>query len=197
MCTKCNYLIIGILLIIIGILCGYILFNNQDSKNTTTNTNTNETAKTTVTNNDYSYNTISGFYTFQEKNPNNEHREELSSFNYGLYLSENGTFRYQFLMNTVSSIMGNYIIIDDEVRLNYLFVGGNDASISATSGSQILKIKDKDTLIDNNAHFHNQGGSSTINLTRDDNSDYYDKKEFDLNHIINHYGLFNNADTTH
>ena len=62
MCTKCNYLIIGILLIIIGILCGYILFNNQDSKNTTTNTNTNETAKTTVTNNDYSVNV--GLYSY-------------------------------------------------------------------------------------------------------------------------------------
>ena len=177
MCKKCSYVLPSILFIIIGILCGYIFFFLNNNKS--------EEIKT------YSYSDISGFYTFKDKNPNSENREELSTFGYYLYLAENGTFRYQYTMNTVSSTLGNYIIVGDEIRLNYLFNGGNDAGLYATNGAKVLKILDKNTLVDNNAHFAKQGGSKSINLTRDTNSNYYNKDEFDVNYLINNYILDN------
>ena len=177
MCKKCSYVLPSILFIIIGILCGYIFFFLNNNKS--------EEIKT------YSYSDISGFYTFKDNNPNSENREELSTFEYYLYLSENGTFRYQYTMNTVSSTLGNYIIVGDEIRLNYLFNGGSDAGLYATNGAKVLKIIDKNTLVDNNAHFAKQGGSKSINLTRDTNSNYYNKDEFDVNYLINNYILDN------
>ena len=91
-----------------------------------------------------------------------------------------------------NSVIGNYIIVDDEIRLNYLFTGGSDAGINATNGSKVLKIKDKNTLVDDDAHFYTNGGLKTIDLTKD-NSNSYNTNEFDLNYIVNNYGLFNNA----
>lgn len=195
--VKCNYVLPVLLLIIIVILCGYIFFFLKDNKSTDNQINNNKTAGNIINNNDskesitYSYNDISGFYTFKDKNPNSENREELSTFGYYLYLSENGTFRYQYSMNTVSSTLGNYIIVGDEIRLNYLFNGGSDAAIYATNGEKVLKIIDKNTLVDSNAFFSRQGGLRTINLTRDTNSSYYNKDEFDINYIINNYILDN------
>lgn len=177
MCKKCSFILPSILFIIIGILCGYIFFNKENEK-CVDNKEVN-----------YSFSDISGFYTFKDKNPNSN--EEISSFGYYLYLSENGTFRYQYLMNTVSSTLGNYIIVGDEVRLNYLFNGGNDAGLYATNGAKVLKIIDKNTLVDNNAHFSRQGGLKTISLTRDTNSNYYNKDEYDVNYLINNYILDN------
>ena len=179
MCKKCNYILPLFLILIIGILCGYI-FTLKDNQKCVDDNN-----KKNV----YTYNDISGYYSFKDTNPNNDGREELSTFGYYLYLSENGTFKYQYVMNTGSSIIGNYIIVDDEIRLNYLFNGGSDAAVSATNGEKVLKITDKNTLVDNEAHFSSQGGSETISLTRDSSS--YSKNEYDINYIINNYGLFN------
>ena len=188
MCKKSSCVIPVILLIIIACLCTYI-FLCTDFKGKDSNSNDKQD---TVEKVNYSYNDMKGYYSIIDTNPKKAQEKELSDFSYTLYLSENGTFRYQYVMNTVSSVMGNYIIVDDEVRLNYLFNGGNDAGINATNGSKVLKIKDKNTLVDSDAHYASQGGSKSINLVRN-NSDNYSSNEFDLNYLVNNYGLFNNA----
>lgn len=187
MCKKSSCVVSVILLIIIVCLCTYI-FLCTDFKGKDDKSNDNDT----VEKNSYTYDDMKGYYSIIDTNPKKAQEKELSDFKYTLYLSENGTFRYQYVMNTASSVMGNYIIVDDEVRLNYLFNGGNDAGINATNGSKVLKIKDKNTLVDSNAHFASQGGSKSINLVRD-NSNSYSLNEFDLNYLVNNYGLFNNA----
>lgn len=190
MCCKKRCCVVPIiLLIIIVCLCAYI-FLCTECKGKDTKTNNSEIKQTVTNDNNYTYMDIASFYSFKDSNSNSEGREELSTFGYTLYLAENGTFRYQYTMNTVSSVMGNYIIVDDEIRLNYLFTGGSDAGINATNGSKVLKIKDKNTLVDNDAYFYTNGGSKTIDLTKD-NSNSYSSNEFDLNYIVNNYGLFN------
>ena len=189
MCSKKSCYVVPIfLLIIIAALCVYIFLCTEcKDKNSKSN---NPEKQDTVTNDNYTYSNLKGYYTFKDTNSNSEGREGLSTFGYTLYLSENGTFRYQYVMNTVSSVMGNYIIVDDEIRLNYLFTGGSDAGINTTNGSKVLKIKDKNTLVDNEAHFYTNGGSKTIDLTKD-NSTEYNSKEFDLNYIVNNYEIAN------
>lgn len=186
MCKKSSCVVPVILLIIIACLCTYIFLctdcKGKDDKSSD-NQNTVET-----NNNSYTYNDISGYYSI--KDTINIDSQNFTA-GYTIYLSEHGTFRYQFAMNTVSSVMGNYIIVGDQIKLNYLFDGGSDAGINATNGSKILIIKDKNTLIDNDPHFASQDGSKTINLVKD-NSNNYNSNEFDLNYLVNNYGLFNN-----
>lgn len=204
MCKKSSCVVPIILLIIIAALCAYIFLCTEcKDKNKGSNSNDKQDIvetkdenvndkQDTLEKNNYTYDDMKGYYSFKDSNPNSEGNEAVSTFEYTLYLSENGTFRYQYVMNTVSSVIGNYIIVDDEIRLNYLFTGGSDAGINATNGSKVLKIKDKNTLVDDDAHFYTNGGSKTIDLTKD-NSNSYNSNEFDLNYIVNNYGLFNNA----
>ena len=188
MCCKKRCCVVPIiLLIVVIVLCAYIFLCTECKGKTSEINNQNN-----IVSDNYSYKDLTGFYTFKDSNPNSEVNEAISTFGYTLYLSENGTFRYQYVMNTASSVMGNYIIVDDEIRLNYLFTGGSDAGINATNGSKVLKIKDKNTLVDDDAHFYTNGGLKTIDLTKD-NSNSYNTNEFDLNYIVNNYGLFNNA----
>lgn len=218
MCKKNCCLLSIVFLVIICVLCGYIFMykgndcecssqdkevkqkENVDSKENDTNKvenkNSNSTDNTCECNNqveqptnlNYSYKDIAGYYTFEEDNPNINDKH-IATFVYAIYLWENGTFRYEFATNTLSSILGNYTIVGDEIHLNYLFEGGNDAAITATKGEQVLKIKDKNTIIDNNAHFASSGGSKNISLYRNTNESY---SEFDVENIINNYILVNN-----
>ena len=206
MCKKSSCVVPVILLIIIACLCTYIFLctdcKGKDSKSNdkqdtveSKNENTNVTEKqNTEVSNNYTYDGMKGFYSFNDPNPESEGREELATFGYTLYLSETGTFKYQYAMNAGSSVSGNYIIVDDEIRLNYIFESGNDAALIATNGSKVLKIKDKNTLVDDAAYYAKFGGAKTINLTKDNNNIYGTySNQFDLNYLVNNYILANNS----
>lgn len=185
MCKKSSCVVPVILLVIICLLCCYIVFFTEckDKKIKTDDTEKSEN----VINNNYTYDNIAGHYKFTESNNNQEF-----NFGYYLYLWKNGTFKYQFTMNTASSFIGNYIIVGDEIHLNYLFVGGSDAAVTTTSGEKVLKISDINTITDNDAHFYTNGGSKTINLVKD-NSNNDNFNGFDVNNIINNYYIINNT----
>ena len=183
MCKRnSKILILFAMFLVIGLLCCIMIFDGEDSEECPKCNSVTESKS-------YSYKDIAGYYSAEDKVKVDS---QSITVGYTLFLLENGTFRYQYVMNTSNSVIGNYIIVDDEIRLNYLFTGGSDAGINATNGSKVLKIKDKNTLVDDDAHFYTNGGLKTIDLTKD-NSNSYNTNEFDLNYIVNNYGLFNNA----
>ncbi len=192
MSKKVYVFIITILLIIIALLCLYIFIvkNNKNQNNESIKKET--TTKKEVYNTPYTFNDIYGFYTFSEQNKDSSDSNLV--YNYSIYLWEDGTFRYQFSMNASNHVIGNYTIINDEIHLNYLFEGGNDAGIKATSGEKVLKIIDKDTLEDSDAYFSQNSNTASKNIklkkdtSRTDNFD-----EFNVNKIINNYEIENNA----
>lgn len=174
--------------IIMALLFGcFIVFDNS-------NYCSSDVVKKSTTDNkeekNYTYNYIAGLYTFKENNPNNA--GERFTYVYNLYLKENGTFKYVHAMNAQSSVSGNYIIVGDEIHLNYLFNGGNDIGLTATSGEKILKIKDGKTLVDEDAFFAKDGGTKNISLTKSENNNSINMNEYDLNYIINNYIIGNN-----
>ena len=115
-----------------------------------TNTNT-EIAKNNSesivnnTKNTYSYNDIKGIYECSKNYSD-------GSSSYKLTLYENGTFKYLIAFEAPTTLIGNYIIVDDEVRLNEMFVMGGGVGLSATSQTLTLKINSDGTLGDTN-HF--------------------------------------------
>ena len=92
-------------------------------------------------------------------------------------------------MNAPRGVIGNYIIVDDEIKLNYLFNTGSDASLIATTGSKVLKIKDNKTIVENDAEFAKNGGSKTINLVRDNSNN--NKEDNSITDYINNYEVIN------
>lgn len=185
MCKKSSCIIPIILLIIIIALCCYI-FLCTDCKCKDNKTNETETKQTVTQDTNYSYKEIAGYYS--TKDTVNSGSESLT-VGYNLYLYENGTFSYQFLMNAPRGVIGNYIIVDDEIKLNYLFNTGSDASLIATTGSKVLKIKDNNTIVENDAEFAKNGGSKTINLVRDNSNN--NKEDNSITDYINNYEVIN------
>lgn len=187
MCKKSSCIVPIILLIIIACLCTYI-FICTDCKGKDNKSKEPETKETVTKDTNYSYKDVTGYYSAKEK-INSE--SETITVGYHLYLYEDGTFSYQYIMNAPRGVIGNYIIVDDEIKLNYLFNTGSDASLVATTGSKTLKIKDKDTLVENDAELAKDGGVKTINLTRDNNIE--NSKDNSINDYINNYEVINKS----
>ena len=181
MCKKGSCILPIILLVIIAALCIYI-FTSTDCKCKDNNSQQTTTQDIKYTNKD-----IAGYYTAEDKINSDS---ETVTIGYHLYLFENGTFRYQYVMNTIQSTLGNYTIVGNEIHLNYLFNGGSDASLTATNGSKILTINEDKTITDNNAFFASKGASKTIKLEKTTNSNT-NINEYDVNYLINNYALFN------
>lgn len=151
------FLIISIIVIII---MGYFMYklNNRvvllesykNEFNEKTNTST-ETVKDSTERFDsnikknYLYSEIKGKYECSKS------YSDGSSF-YELTLYENGTFKYLILFEGSTTLIGNYIIVDDEVRLNEMFIMGGGVGLNATSETLTLKINSDGTIGDTN-HF--------------------------------------------
>ncbi len=180
MCKRnSKILILFSMFLIIGLLLCIMIFDGEDSGECPKCNSVTESKS-------YSYKDIAGYYS--TKDTVNSGSESLT-VGYNLYLYENGTFSYQFLMNAPRGVIGNYIIVDDEIKLNYLFNTGSDASLIATTGSKVLKIKDNNTIVENDAEFAKNGGSKTINLTRDNSNN--NKEDNSITDYINNYEVIN------
>ena len=188
MCKKAGFIGALVLAIIVGGLAGYLCFDLTFDKD-----NNDEKDIVSEESISYTYKDIAGFYSFKEKNTSVTDQD--FSLGYNLYLWEDGTFKYQYTMNTESSHLGNYTIVDDEIHLNYLFSGGSDAAINSITGNKVLKITDNNTLVDENGYFASQGGSQTITLKRSKkaNNNYDDYK---VENIINAYFESNNTSSS-
>lgn len=158
---KKNIVIIALLLIIGVFGIYYFMCNDKDKS--------------------YTYNDIAGLYNYEESI---EIDDETFTASYQLYLYEDGTFIYTRAMNTISGNLGNYIIVDDEIHLNYLFSSGSDIALSVMSGNKVLKINSDNSLTDTD--------SKEIKFTKassDKEKEYL--KYNDFSNMLKTYSLIN------
>ena len=94
----------------------------------------------------YTYEELKGLYSFESELTKDENNNEYKK-SYTLYLYENGTFRYRNSTFAPRGYIGNYIIIDDKIRLNYLYSTNSGVGIFAAKGSTEIKIINNNELL--------------------------------------------------
>ncbi len=97
--------------------------------------------KNALENGKNNYLQMKGLYVFKQE----EAKDKVTA---NLYLAENGMFYYQINTDETSKKVGNYIIVNDEIYLNFLFDIEDEPVISSTNENYILKIKNTESLWD-------------------------------------------------
>ena len=162
-----------------------VISNVQNTISTTTETNVKEPSKSNIAQQEnqklYSYKDIKGFYGFKRKI-----QDDVEEYYY-LYLYENGTFKYQYGTMSVSSIIGNYIIEDNKLILNKIFVGGGDVGLRTSSGEMELTINPDGTITDSyisSLVIYNQNSKVTLKRTSEkEEQEYLQDSPTIMNHI--------------
>lgn len=145
----------------------------------------------------YTYKDVAGNYYFEA----NIKIEDLpdAKREYFLILEEDGTYCYDTIFMAHGGHIGNYMIVDDTIVLNYLFSTGNDEGISPYDGSEILQISDNNNLIMQNKN-DKQLDLSEMTFERTDmNFEQYSIYSFDkvvdnkiLSNTYTYNEIFNN-----
>lgn len=109
-----------------------------------------------------SYSNLQGIY---------EYSQSTSSGNasYSLTLYENGTFQYLIAFEEPTTLIGNYIIENDEILLNEWFVMGGSTGLSAVSQTLKIKINSDETITDTNHLSEDDKNFGKINLVKSQN----------------------------
>lgn len=140
----------------------------------------------------YTYDDVKGLYTYISETVTTESGDEIFAF-YFLYLYENGTFKYEMGTGAPYGRMGNYIIKDNTIFLNYLFATNSGAEITVTTGSKTISITNQDTLVDNDPSA-TVGNMTSIALTRAsaaEETEYLRSQDFSK--ILKEYLITNDA----
>jgi len=183
---KIGYnVLVVILFAVVCFLTVYILVKRTAGDDCATSDNLSTIAEDKL----YSYSSVAGSYKV-EVPVSIADLPNFDSVYYSLYLSEDGTFSYHFALTAGSSILGNYVIRDNKVVLNYLLIGGSDSSFSPIDGQNIIEIGDN-YLVDNDARFSDETVISTIKLIKQ-NDEGQSYKDFFKNALEDGY-LYNNT----
>lgn len=189
--TKNIIITILIILVIFLTITTLHFYNNKETSKTTTNKQPNEATTTTPETTNYTYNDIKGLYSFVGEKTNTEGNEFTPTWQ--LYLSENGTFNYK--LSTLSSFgtIGNYIITDNKIILNYLFNTNSSSSLEITSGTKTLQINEDKTITDNNQPITTVSiNNITLNKsTIEEESTFLSSNN--IKDILNNYNITNNS----
>ena len=137
----------------------------------------------------YTYETIKGLYSYKSEMITDENGNNFYA-QYNLTLYENGIFQYQLSTLGPFGYIGNYIIKDNKIILNYLFSTNSGTDIEVTEGTHTITINDDNTLSDTNQPIININ-LTNITLTKDENNNSL--KYEDLYNKINNYGIINNS----
>lgn len=92
------------------------------------------------------YLSITGMYsTIETLNIDGEEK----NISFTLYLLEDGTFKYEYSAYAPVGVIGNYIIDDDIIILNYMFNTNSGTDLEVTEGTKKLIITDDKKIVDN------------------------------------------------
>ena len=110
-----------------------------------------------------------GLYTFESELTKDENGNEYKK-SYTLYLYENGTFRYRNSTFVPTGYIGNYIIIDNKIKLNYLYITNSGVGIFAEKGSTEITINNNEniTMQEDLLDRNNKNG---VTLNKDESSE--------------------------
>ena len=190
--NKVVILLLVIIIVILSLLC--ILFATETiSFNSITsnefNQNIKDDNKETVK---YDYKSIKGLYKYIGETMKDENGNEFNA-SYNLYLYENGTFNYAMGTFGPFGYIGNYIIENNNIILNYLFSTNSGAGIDVTSGSKIITINNNNTLVDVNQSI-NIVNMTSVTLKK---ATFTEENEFlqdaDFSNILKNYHIINNV----
>ncbi len=180
-------IVLAVLVLVMG---SYIIYDNYTNKNTD-NDDSDEVIE-------YTYDDIKGLYTYFGEPQKDENGSEHAAYFY-LYLYENGTFNYKMGIEAPYGYMGNYIIKDNTIVLNYLFRTNSGAGINVTSGSKTITITSDGSLVDDDPTV-NMDDLTSVTLKkasseRESQFLYGDDVSYsnDFSKILNDYYISNNA----
>ncbi len=141
---------------------------------------------------EYTYDNIKGLYTYTSETRIDTQGNEFNSYYY-LYLYENGTFNYRMGTAAPYGYMGNYIIKDNTIVLNYLFSTNSGAGIYVTTGSKTITITAEDTLIDAKPTVPFDSTTKvTLKKASSKEASEFSQSE-DFSYILENYEITNNA----
>ena len=167
-------IVLGILLVVMG---SYIVYDNF--------------IKTEAM--PYTYDSMKGLYKYASETVEDEYGEHTAL--YYLYLNENGTFNYKMGTGALHGHIGNYIIKDNTIVLNYLFSTNSGAGIDATTGSKTITIAAKDTLVDANPSV-TVANMTKVTLKKATSAEESEFAQYeDVSYILKNYELSNDATT--
>lgn len=179
-------LIIILILLVLG-LGGYIVYdkiitkeNEEITENEIDKDNTKENEVIETKEVSYNYSDIKGLY---------EGKNNSSLIH--LYLEDDGTFVYDMQSSTHGSFLGNYIIENNQLKLNTIFWEGNGAGLGIEDdGLILLNINDGAlTEIQNNPN----NSKEQITLTKIQTTDDYQSGINNFYNKINNTQIYNNA----
>lgn len=167
-------ILLGVLIVVMG---SYIVYDNF--------------IKTAAM--EYTYDDIKGLYTYRSETIIDEELgNEYDAFYY-LYLNENGTFSYRMGTGAPFGYMGNYIIKDNTIVLNYLFSTNSGAEIIVTTGSKTITITANDTLVDGNPSV-TVANMTNVTLKKASSAEASEFAQCeDLAYVLKNYHITNNA----
>ena len=110
------------------------------SKNEPAERNNNTTETTTTEETNYTYENIKGLYSYKSETQTDESGNEFNYY-YGLYLYENGTFNYRIGTFARFGYIGNYTIVGNEIKLNYLYSYNSGTGLNISKESKTIKIE--------------------------------------------------------
>lgn len=191
---KGSKVLVTILILLVLGLGGFIVYDKVLKDNTTTNdiskkeaTKNNETTIEKENNKDekntYTYQEIKGLY-----------EGKWASWTIHLYLEDDGTFVYDEQSSTHGSCLGNYIIEDNQIKLNSLFWEGNGAGLGVSSEDErliLLSINSDGSLTETQNNQFNR--NEQIALTKTEATPEYQSGYNNFYNKINNTLIYNNA----
>lgn len=143
-----------------------------------------------IENKTYTYEEMKGLYSYTGETENDGQGNEYR-ISADLYLYGNGTYRYINYTNAPHGHIGNYIIVDNKIVLNYLYRTGSGTGITATKETSEITINSKEELLLSENIGENK---IEINLTKNNNDEKI--KEFEkttVNDLIEQEEKMNQA----
>ena len=141
-------LFLVVIVTILAALCVLFATGIIKLKNDSINDNTNIGNKDSIYN--YDYGNLKGLYSFRKVLGYDENGKYDIIVNYDLYLYGNGTFIYRNDMSlSPSAFLGNYVIENDQILLNYMFRAGSGVGMTYVSDNKVIKINSLTSLTDN------------------------------------------------
>ena len=141
---------------------------------------------------EYDYDDVKGVYTYTSEATKDEEGNDITAM-YRLYLNENGTFFYKMGTGAMTGHIGNYVIKDQTIILNYLFRTDNGTGLFSTEGSKTLTITAKDTFTDNQPSV-TVGNMKNVLLKKVSPTEANEYPQYeDVSYMLNNYDLFHNT----
>ena len=157
---KLKLLLVILSLFTVG-LCAYTVYQIWDKGST---------YKCTEEKESYSYASMEGIYKLSTEVEIDGGKEKAGAT---LYLWRDGTFKYEQSVLAPMGQLGNYIIEENKIKLNYLFETNSGAGVNVITGEKELTINSINSIEDVSIKWGTVKFSGTLQRQNEDVRKYY------------------------